>query len=254
MAKEQINTLLHIMEQLRSDCPWDAEQTHDSLKPYLLEEAYEVLETIDDKNWDLLARELGDLLLQIVFHSQIASESGHFVFDDVVEHISKKLVERHPHVFADKKKFSAEQVQNNWEHSKLKSENRKSILDGLPKSMPALLNAQRMQEKAAAVGFEWDNIKPVFSKVEEEWGEFKEAFEKDDNAAMTDEFGDILFAFVNLGRFLQINSEDALRLASAKFSRRFQAIEQHFNYDSKSMQEASLEELDRYWDEAKKQE
>lgn len=246
--------LLKIMQKLRKSCPWDAKQTHDSLKPYLLEEAYEVLETIDHKNYELMAKELGDLLLQIVFHSQIASENDHFNFDDVVDNISAKLIERHPHVFGDKTAESAEEVQSNWEHSKLKSENRRSILEGIPRSMPALLSAQRLQEKAAAVGFEWEDIQPVFDKVEEEWSEFIEVYQKQDRKKMQQEFGDILFAMVNLGRFLDINTEDVLRQTNDKFTRRFQFIEKYYKHDPKAMKAASLEELDKYWEEAKKTE
>jgi len=244
--------LLEIMRELRKGCPWDAKQTHDSLKPYLLEEAYEVLETIDHKDYKLMAKELGDLLLQIIFHSQLAAEQGHFTLDDVVNNISTKLVDRHPHVFGDQTADTAEEVQSNWEHSKLKSENRHSILEGIPKTMPALLSAQRLQEKAAAVGFEWETIQPVFDKVEEEWSEFKEVYQERDHDKMKQEFGDILFAMVNLGRFLDINTEDVLRLTNDKFTRRFQYIEKHYKHDPQAMKEASLEELDQYWEEAKK--
>lgn len=251
MPEQKMEKLLNIMKRLRKDCPWDAVQTHDSLKPYLLEEAYEVLETIDDKNYDLMAKELGDLLLQIVFHSEIASEAGHFTFNDVVDKISHKLVERHPHVFDNQKVHSAADVQSNWEHSKLKSENRTSILEGLPHSMPALLSAQRLQEKAASVGFEWDEIESVFDKVQEELNEFQEVYKQNNIKKMQEEFGDILFALVNLGRFLNINAEDACRQTNAKFVRRFQYIEKRYNGDPGAMKKASLKELDAVWNEAK---
>ncbi len=253
MSEQKIERLLHIMKRLRKDCPWDAVQTHDSLKPYLLEEAYEVLETIDDKNYDLLAKELGDLLLQIVFHSELASEAGQFTFNDVIDKISHKLVERHPHVFEKQKAHSAADVQSNWEQSKLKSENRKSLLEGLPKSMPALLSAQRLQEKAASVGFEWEEIESVFEKVREELEEFQEAYHQNDAAKIREEFGDVLFALVNLGRFLNVNAEDACRQTNAKFIRRFQYIEKKYNGNPGAMKKASLEELDAVWNEAKKQ-
>lgn len=253
MPEQKMEKLLAIMKRLRKDCPWDAEQTHDTLKPYLLEEAYEVLETIDTKNYDTMSKELGDLLLQIVFHSEIASESGKFNFDDVVEKISHKLVERHPHVFGDKKINSAEEVQSNWENSKLKSENRHSLLEGIPKSMPALLSAQRIQEKAASVGFEWEDLAPVFAKVQEEWDEFHEVYKKQDTDKMREEFGDLIFALVNLGRFLRINAEDACRQTNSKFIRRFQYIEKNYKNDPTAMKEATLEELDSFWEEAKKQ-
>lgn len=251
MPHQSINRLLEIMKELRKGCPWDAKQTHISLKPYLLEESYEVLETIDHEDYDLMAKELGDLLLQIVFHSEIASENGHFNFDDVVNKISDKLVTRHPHVFGDKKAHSAEEVQTSWEQSKLKSENRRSLLQGIPQAMPALLSAQRIQEKAASVGFEWETIKPVFDKVDEEWQEFKEEYINQSNEKMREEFGDLLFAMVNLGRFLDITAEDACRQTNNKFIRRFQYIEQSYNEDPLAMKEATLEELDHFWEEAK---
>ena len=252
MPEQKMEHLLNIMKRLRKDCPWDAVQTHDSLKPYLLEEAYEVLETIDDKNYDLLAKELGDLLLQIVFHSELASEAGHFDFKDVLDKISHKLIERHPHVFGNQKVHSAADVQSNWEQSKLKSENRKSLLEGLPQSMPALLSAQRLQEKAASVGFEWEEIESVFDKVQEELGEFQEAYHQNDADKIREEFGDVLFALVNLGRFLNVNAEDACRQTNAKFIHRFQYIEQKYEGDPAAMKKASLEELDAVWNEAKK--
>ncbi len=254
MPDYTMNDLLEIMKRLRRDCPWDAKQTHDSLKPYLLEETYEVLETIDARNWNELARELGDLLLQVVFHSELASEAGHFDFTTVVDYISKKLVERHPHVFNKSEVNSAEDVQANWEHSKLKSEKRDSLLDGIPKTAPALLSAQRLQEKAATVGFEWETIEPVFDKVQEEWAEFNDAYHSDDKEEMRKEFGDVLFALVNLGRFLNINAEDALRQTNNKFIRRFKHIEKNYNHDHKRMNQASLEELDAFWEEAKQAE
>lgn len=253
MPEQKIETLLNIMKRLRKDCPWDAVQTHDSLKPYLLEEAYEVLETIDDKNYDLMAKELGDLLLQIVFHSALAAEAGHFDFNDVVAKISKKLVERHPHVFDNQKVHSAADVQSTWEHSKLKSEKRTSLLEGLPKAMPALLSAQRLQEKAASVGFEWEEIDSVFEKVQEELAEFHEAYGQKNHEKIREEFGDVLFALVNLGRFLNINAEDACRQTNGKFIRRFQYIEKKYNGDPGAMKKATLGELDAVWNEAKEQ-
>jgi len=160
-SAEGIERLLNIMKRLRSECPWDAKQTHQSLKQYLLEETYETLEAVDSEDWDSLASELGDLLLQIVFHSEIASESGRFDFSEVISCISEKLIKRHPHVFGNKKVHNAREVQDNWEHSKVIDEKRQSILSGIPKAAPSLLQAQRLQDKAAAVGFEWDSIQPV---------------------------------------------------------------------------------------------
>jgi len=250
-SKNSIENLLIVMKQLRSDCPWDAKQTHESLKPYLLEEAYEVLEAIDQQEWDKLATELGDLLLQVVFHSQLATEKGYFNFDDVAKLITEKLIQRHPHVFGDKSLHSAEDVQNNWEHLKHAHEKRPSILSGIPKYMPALLQAQRLQEKAATVGFEWDTIEQVLDKIDEELEEFKEAFHQKNKKNLFDEFGDLLFSLVNLSRYLKINSEDSLRKTSNKFIQRFNYIEDQYDNNPQAMSNASLEELDNFWNEAK---
>ena len=251
-TKYTINELLEIMKRLRDECPWDAKQSHHTLKQYLLEEAYEVLETIDSESWEDLSSELGDLLLQIIFHSEIASRSGEFDFSTVVDGIAEKLVHRHPHVFADTSVNSAKEVQENWEHTKLIKENRKSILSGIPKSAPALLQAQRLQQKAATVGFDWTELNPVIDKIDEEWQEFKQAVKDDNLSDIKEEFGDILFSMVNLARFCKVLAEDALRLTNNKFIRRFQYIEQQYNNDPKIMKSQSLEELDQHWNDAKK--
>ena len=246
--------LLKIMYRLRRECPWDAKQTHRSLKPYLLEETYEVLDSIDEENWDELASELGDLLLQIIFHSEIASEKGYFNYDTVVEKISKKLIERHPHVFDKEIVKNAEDVQRNWEHIKVRSEKRDSLLNGVPSTSPALLQAQRLQEKAASVGFDWDSIHPVMEKLEEEWNELKEAVETGSLEKVKNEYGDLLFTLVNLARFLNIESEDSLRLTNKKFINRFNYIEKKYGHDLNAMKSAGLEEMDRLWEEAKNKE
>ncbi|MBN2426544.1 MAG: nucleoside triphosphate pyrophosphohydrolase [Calditrichaceae bacterium] len=246
--------LLKIMHRLRRECPWDAKQTHQSLKPYLLEETYEALESIDEENWDELASELGDLLLQIIFHSEIASEKGCFNYDTVLEKISKKLIERHPHVFDKEIVKNAEDVQRNWEHIKVKSEKRDSLLTGVPATSPALLQAQRLQEKAASVGFDWDSIHPVMEKLEEEWNELKEAAETGSLEKIKNEYGDILFTLVNLARFLHIESEDSLRLTNKKFIKRFNYIEKKYDNDLNAMKSAGLKEMDRLWEEAKNKE
>lgn len=248
---QKVEKLLKVMKRLRQECPWDAKQTHHSLKPYLLEEAYEVLETIDFENWKSLPSELGDLLLQIVFHSEIASEAGCFKFEDVVDHITAKLIERHPHVFGDKEVHGSEQVQENWEHTKVISENRNSILSGIPKTAPALLQAQRLQEKAATVGFDWSEIEPVIHKIEEEIGELKDAITEGNLQLAKGELGDLIFGIVNMSRFMKINAEDALRMTNEKFVKRFQYIEQKYDKQPSEMKKASLEELDSYWNEAK---
>ncbi|MEJ2544962.1 MAG: nucleoside triphosphate pyrophosphohydrolase [Calditrichaceae bacterium] len=216
-----------------------------------LEEAYEVLETIESESWDDLSSELGDLLLQIIFHSEIASRAGEFDFTDVVDGIAEKLVHRHPHVFSDKQLNTAKEVQENWEHTKLINENRKSILAGIPKSAPALLQAQRIQQKAATVGFDWTEMIPVIDKIDEEWQEFKQALEDNDQKEMKKEFGDLLFSMVNLSRYCKIVAEDALRLTNQKFIRRFQYIEKQFENNPKLMKEQSLDTLDQHWNDAK---
>lgn len=249
----KMDELLKIMKRLRKECPWDAKQTHQSLKRFLLEETYEVLESIDEQNWDELSAELGDLLLQIVFHSEIASEMNHFDFDVVVDKIADKLVKRHPHVFGNALLKNAEEVQQNWEHTKVQNERRASLLEGIPGNAPALLQARRLQEKAATVGFEWDEIEAVFEKVEEEMQELHEARKEKDRDAIQDEFGDLLFALVNVGRFLDVDSEDALRRTNKKFIRRFCYIENKYA-DPAAMKKATLQELDAYWDEAKRNE
>lgn len=249
-----MDDLLDIMHRLRRECPWDAKQSHESLKQYLLEETYEVLHAIDDSDWNELARELGDLLLQVLFHSEIASESGRFSFSDVVDHISKKLIKRHPHVFADKSVHSAKEVQENWEHIKHRDEGRDSLLSGIPKSAPALLQAQRLQSKAATVGFEWDHISGVIEKIEEEWNEFKSAFENQQPEEQKAELGDLLFSLVNLSRFIHVTAEDALRQTNLKFIRRFQYIEEQYQNDPAALKKASLQELDGHWEDSKKSE
>ncbi len=245
--------LVDLMQKLRQECPWDAKQTHQSLKPYLIEEAYEVLESIDHESWDDLASELGDLLLQIVFHSQIAVEQDHFSFDTVVKRISNKLIERHPHVFNKGTAKTADEVQSNWEHHKVKSENRSSLLGGIPASAPALLRAQRLQDKASTVGFDWNSIYPVMDKLEEEWKELRQAVDKGKMNEIRAEFGDILFTMVNLSRYLDLDSEDALRETNEKFIKRFQYIEKHYDNNLDRMKKASLEEMDQLWEESKDQ-
>lgn len=249
-----MDDLLRIMHRLRKECPWDAKQTHHSLKQFLLEETYEVLETIDLEQWDKLKEELGDLLLQVVFHSELGAEENRFDFKQVVDTIARKLIRRHPHVFGDKTLHDAKAVQENWEHSKVKDEGRLSLLSGIPKAAPALMQAQRLQEKAATVGFEWESIGPVYDKVREEWDELKNAIATNDQQEIENEFGDLLFALVNLGRFLKVNPEDALRKTNQKFIRRFEHIEKQYNHDVEAMKNASLEEMDQHWEGAKKKE
>ncbi len=251
--------LVAIMRRLRGPggCPWDAEQTHASLTRYLLEETYEVIEAIEKGEPDHVREELGDLLLQPVFHAAIAEERGQFTMDEVLDTICEKLVRRHPHVFGDEEriKTSAEQVAN-WERIKKaeKREERKSALAGIPPHLPALMKAQKITEKAARVGFDWEHVDQVFAKVLEELKEFEETIGSDNQERMEAELGDLLFAIVNLGRFLALDPEEALRKTIERFTRRFGHIEETLHSRGASLQEATLEEMDRLWEEAKRKE
>ena len=253
-VREQFGRLYNIMRELRTKCPWDREQTHDSLRQYLLEEVYEVLETLDEKHYEELRKEMGDLMLQILFHSRIASENDVFDVEDVIRSLNDKLIRRHPHVFGEVVANDAEQVLKNWEQIKLTESDRTSVLDGVPRTMAALARAYRVQEKASRVGFDWGNIKDVWPKVYEELKELEEALQKRDLKKTEDELGDVLFSIVNISRFLEVNPEDALRGTIEKFMRRFRYVEQKFSESSRNMKDATLEEMDIFWNEAKKME
>ena len=248
--------VVEIMEILRGEggCPWDREQTRESLKPYLIEEAYEVLEAIDEGEPEKLKEELGDLLLQIVFHAQIARERDEFGISQVLESLADKLIRRHPHVFGEIRVRDSQEVLENWESIKGREKNRSSALSGVPPFLPALLQALRIQEKAARVGFDWSKVEEVWDKVEEEWREFREACKKGDKKAMAWELGDLLFALVNLSRFLGLDPEDALRQCNKRFMERFNHIEERLRAKGLSPHQVDLETLDRYWEEAKKTE
>ena len=252
MIGESFKKLTEIMEKLRgeSGCPWDREQTHESLKPFLLEEAYEVLETLDNEDFDHLVEELGDLLLQIVFHARLAEEAGRFSIEDVVKKINEKLIRRHPHVFGQKVIRSADEQRSHWERLK-KTEGKNSILDGVPKLLPGLYRAYRIQQKAASVGFDWETVDQVWTKVDEEINELKESIAGGDAKAVSEEFGDVLFALVNLSRFLKLQPEDAMRKSIHKFIERFQKVEQIMTDRGVDMQDASLQELDAVWNRVK---
>jgi len=241
------------MEKLRGadGCPWDKEQTHESLKPYLLEEAYEVLETIDEKDFDGLKEELGDLLLQVIFHAQLAREKNHFTIIDVLETINQKLVRRHPHVFGQMEINTSEEQRIHWEHLK-KQEGKSSVLDGVPKASPALLRARRVQQKASTVGFDWEETEQVWKKVTEETAELKEAIDSKNQENIEEEFGDLLFALVNLTRFIKVDPENALRLAVEKFTSRFKRIEKTMEACGKDLRDSTLEEMDAVWNRIKK--
>ncbi|MDZ7370010.1 MAG: nucleoside triphosphate pyrophosphohydrolase [candidate division KSB1 bacterium] len=255
-AGKEFEKLVEIMAKLRSDegCPWDREQTHKSLRRHLLEEAYEVIEAIDSENPEQLKTELGDLLLQVVFHAQLAAEAGHFSIEQVVESINEKLIRRHPHVFGEAVIRTAQEQIVAWEKSKLKREGKKSVIDGVPKHLPALLRAHRLQSKAAAVGFDWPQAEPVWEKLEEEIRELKEAVAAQNESHIEEEFGDLLFTLVNLGRFIKVEPEEALRRTIEKFERRFRQVEAQLQNQGRSMADATLDEMDREWENVKKAE
>jgi XTP/dITP diphosphohydrolase len=250
MQEQKFYELVKIMRRLREECPWDKEQTNDSIKAATLEEAYEAVEAIDKKNYEELKSELGDLLLHIVFHSAIAEDNKLFNIEDVIQSISDKLIRRHPHVFSNTVVNNNNDILRNWEHIKLK-EGRKSLLDGIPKALPALYRAYRIQEKVAKVGFDWSDIKDVWNKVKEEFKEFKEAEESGDKEKTEEEFGDLLFALINYARFININPENALRKTNEKFIARFQYVEKKLAEKGKSLIDSNLQEMDKYWEEAK---
>lgn len=250
--------LLSIMRRLRGPggCPWDAEQTHESLTRYLLEETYEVIEAIDDKSPQHLKEELGDLLLQPVFHAAIAEESGDFTMRDIIDTLCEKLIRRHPHVFGDLDiKDSNAQIEN-WEKIKKeeKGSERPSALSGIPNHLPALLRAHKISEKASRVGFDWEHSDQVFAKVMEELHEFEEAWAGGDPLRMEDELGDLLFSIVNLGRFLSLNPEEALRKTINRFQKRFSFVEDTLHGRGLQIQDTSFEELDQLWEQAKSEE
>ncbi len=247
---ETFEDFIAIVRILRRECPWDRAQTHASIAPHLIEEAYEVKESIEDGNDEELKKELGDILLHAVMHSVMAQERDAFTFEDVVRTVSRKLVDRHPHVFGDKNVQNADEVSVNWEQQKMK-EGRRSLFEGMPKGMPALQRADRVQDKASKVGFDWEEPRDVWNKVEEELGEFKEAVSSGEREKIVDELGDLLFSLVNYARFLSVAPEEALHGTTNKFIRRFQHIEARLIEQGKTFSDVDLEEMDRYWNEAK---
>lgn len=249
--------LVRIMETLRSErgCPWDKVQTRETLKPYIIEEAYELVEAIEENNPDAIREELGDLLFQIVFQCQIASERGEFTISDVIRAIGEKMVARHPHVFGSASCETPDDVLRQWEVlKKHEGKNRESILDGVPRAMSSLLRAHRLQKRAAQVGFDWAKVEDVLGKVDEEIRELKDAIRSGSREEMEDELGDIIFMLVNLSRFIGVNPEDAHRKTIAKFIHRFRYIEMKAAEEGKSLTDMTLEEMDRLWEEAKERE
>ena len=248
---EAFDRLLIIMDELREQCPWDKKQTLQSLRHLTIEETYELGDAILDNDLDEVKNELGDLLLHIVFYAKIGSETKDFDIADVANAICDKLIHRHPHIYSDVEVKDEEDVKRNWESLKLK-EGKKSVLEGVPKSLPALVKASRIQDKVAGVGFDWEEPQQVFEKLEEELGELQYEVEKQDQDKIESEFGDVLFSMINYARFLKINPEDALERTNKKFIKRFQYLEQKAKEKNKSLQDMTLAEMDVYWEEAKK--
>jgi len=249
--------LVNLMARLRgpAGCPWDREQTPESLKPFLVEECYEVIEALDEGSPDKVKEELGDLLFQIIFHARIAEEQGTFTIQDVISAIVDKMTRRHPHVFGEEKVSTSGEVLANWEEIKKKEkahQERTSILDGVPQGMPALLRAHGIQKRAARVGFDWNELDEALPKLDEEIAEFKESLKTKDATAIEDELGDIFFMLVNISRFLEINPEDALRKTISKFIHRFRYIEENAAEAGRSLKEMTLDEMEKLWQEAKK--
>lgn len=256
MTQENFEKLVDIMSRLRSEdgCPWDREQTHQTLKKYLIEESYEVIDAIDSNDMDELRGELGDLMLQVLFHAQIAKENGLFDINDVLEGINSKLLRRHPHVFGEAEVASAEEVLHRWEEIKRGEkgyEDRTSVLDGVPNTLPALSRAMEISKRAAKTGFEWPNIEAVMEKVEEEIAELKEELAEDDKQRTADEIGDLLFTIVNVARWKGIDPEDALRRMTKRFAERFRKIEKSASDSGRPLKEMSIHEMDDIWEKAK---
>jgi XTP/dITP diphosphohydrolase len=250
MIGEKFQELAAIMDRLRKECPWDKEQTHDSIKGATIEETYELIEAIDHKDYDEMKSELGDLLLHVLFHSVIAKENNLFDINDVIDGIKNKLIRRHPHVFGNVSVNGTEEILKNWEEIKL-AEGRDSILEGVPKNLPSLARAYRLQEKASKVGFDWENKNDVWKKVIEEIEEMHDMEKTGNKVKLEEELGDVFFALTNYARFLGINPENALRRTNDKFISRFNYIEKKIKETGKSLSQSSLAEMDKYWNESK---
>lgn len=243
--------LLDIMDDLREKCPWDRKQSFESLRHLTIEETYELADAIIDRDLDEIRNELGDLMLHIVFYAKIGSETGSFDITTVLESINKKLITRHPHVYGDVKADNADQVKENWEKIKLR-EGKKNVLSGVPKSLPAMIKAYRIQDKARGVGFDWEHSGQVWEKVLEEMNELREEVDKgSDNKKVEEEFGDLFFALINYARFIDINPESALERTNKKFIRRFEHLEKAASDSGKDIRKMNLKEMDGFWNEAK---
>jgi MazG family protein len=239
------------MDDLREKCPWDRKQTIQSLRQMTLEESYELADAVTENDWKSIKEELGDLLLHIVFYSKIASEQKHFSLEEVIQGISQKLISRHPHIYSDVQVNDDEDVKRNWEKLKLK-EGKKSVIAGVPKTLPALVKAMRLQEKAKQVGFEWENKDQVWEKVKEEEAELQEAIGQNDQGKKEEEFGDLIFSLVNFARFLDIDAENALELTNKKFINRFTQMEEKAMTSGKNLNDMSLQEMDSIWNQIKR--
>ena len=253
MIESKFEELLDVVKKLRVECPWDKEQTNDSIKAATLEEAYEAVDAIDRKDYEEFKGELGDLLFHVLFHSVIAEDADLFTMEDVIDTIKAKLIRRHPHVFGNVEVNGSEEVKKNWESIKLK-EGRNSVLEGVPKMLPALQRAHRLQEKAAKVGFDWEKKEDVWKKVIEEIEEMHVSEKQESLEELENEIGDVFFALVNYARFLGIHPENALRKTNEKFIRRFNYVEEQINGNGRKINESTLEEMDKYWEESKKTE
>lgn len=247
---QAFDRLLTLMDELRSQCPWDKKQTMETLRPLTIEETYELADAILDQNTEEIKVELGDLLLHIVFYSKIASETNDFDIADVLNAVCEKLIKRHPHIYGDVKVKNEEEVKQNWEKIKLK-EGKKSILEGVPISLPALVKASRIQDKVAGVGFDWEIPEQVLEKVEEELQEFKMEVYQNNTKAMESEFGDVLFSLINYARFLKINAENALERTNKKFIKRFEYLENQVKLKQRTLSSMTLAEMEILWEEAK---
>ena len=245
------NRLVNIMDDLREKCPWDKKQTIQTLRQLTIEETYELADSITDSDWKGIKEELGDLMLHLVFYAKIGAEQNQFTLDEVINGVCEKLIHRHPHIYSDTHVNDEEDVKKNWEKLKLK-EGKTSVLSGVPKSLPSMVKAMRLQEKAKQVGFEWDTKEQVWEKVEEEKAELFEAIESGDINKMEDELGDVFFSLVNFARFLQVDAENALERTNKKFIDRFTRMETEAKKEGKFLQDMSLEEMDSIWNSIKK--
>ncbi len=249
---EAFDRLLTIMDELRENCPWDRKQTLRSLRHLTIEEVYELSDAILEDDLEEIKKELGDIMLHMVFYARIASEKNSFHIGDVLNSVSEKLINRHPHIYGDTEVQDEEEVKQNWEKIKLKENGNRSVLSGVPKSLPALVKAMRIQEKARGVGFDWERKEQVWEKVKEEMNEFLDASNTGDQQNMQSEFGDLLFSLINYSRFVNINPEEALEMTNKKFIHRFKLMEEAIARDGLSIADLNLNELDQYWERAKK--